>query len=510
MDLFARGAHVDKWAYFREVNYNPHARQKEFHQSDARFKVAVAGRRFGKSAAAAREKAARLFERRPDGSGTKGWIVGPTHALGQKEFNYIYDDIVLRLCAGMPGLRATNNPKTGDMRIEMPWGSFVEVKSAEHPKGLVGEGLDWMILAEAAKLPKVIWEKYLRPSLADRRGDADFVTTPEGQNWIYRLHKLGQDPSAKEWDSWVFPSWENPYVYPLGREDPEILALERDMDADEFAQEIAASFTAVVGLIYPEYDFDIHVDDWEYDPRLPNYVFIDHGFTNPTCILQAQVTPNEEVHVWDEYYVPGLPEHEHAEQFLAGLHHGEDDPLYSGWPDGWKIKEGFGDCADPGANTTYSKMFGVPVIGEDEAKDWKTGVGVVKKYLKLRDHMTEEGLIVRRPKLFFHRRCLNLQSEIEVYKRKPKAVSKPDLNPDEKPYKAHDHALDALRMGLMHLFVIGVADSLSSLGDSRQTAAIKRVAEQLDREQSARREEPSPAGLFSLPSKSVFTLGRPF
>src|SRR5262245_1475412 len=39
---------VDKWAYFNQIGYMPHAKQRLFHASEARFKVPVCGRRFGK------------------------------------------------------------------------------------------------------------------------------------------------------------------------------------------------------------------------------------------------------------------------------------------------------------------------------------------------------------------------------------------------------------------------------------------------------------------------------
>ena len=41
--------------FFHVVRYFPHAAQLKFHASDARFKVLIAGARFGKSMASARE-----------------------------------------------------------------------------------------------------------------------------------------------------------------------------------------------------------------------------------------------------------------------------------------------------------------------------------------------------------------------------------------------------------------------------------------------------------------------
>ncbi len=69
-----------------------------------------------------------------------------------------------------------------------------------------------MIIDEASKIPQRTWEQYLRPTLADRKGWAAFVSTPEGfGNHFHDLYQRGQDTSYKEWESWQFPSWESPY-----------------------------------------------------------------------------------------------------------------------------------------------------------------------------------------------------------------------------------------------------------------------------------------------------------
>ena len=50
----------------------------------------------------------------------------------------------------------------------------------------------------------------------------------------------------------------NTEIYPGGREDPEILLLERTMSKEWFLQEIAADFTAFVGKIYAECEEEHH------------------------------------------------------------------------------------------------------------------------------------------------------------------------------------------------------------------------------------------------------------
>jgi hypothetical protein len=60
---------IDASALWAKIGYEPHPKQALFHNSAARFKVPVCGRRFGKSKMAAMEALPELF--RPD---TLGWI----------------------------------------------------------------------------------------------------------------------------------------------------------------------------------------------------------------------------------------------------------------------------------------------------------------------------------------------------------------------------------------------------------------------------------------------------
>ena len=167
---------------------------------------------------------------------------------------------------------------TGDMHIYFPWGTRVEARSAEHPDLLVGEGLDHVIMCEAAKHKKETWDRFIRPSLADRRGSADFPTTPEGFNFLYDLWRFGRDPSIPEYESWRFPSWSNTTVYPGGRQDAEIILLERTMDTEWFNQEIAADFASFVGKIFPDWDEFVHVRPHTFRPEWKNYIAFDWGY----------------------------------------------------------------------------------------------------------------------------------------------------------------------------------------------------------------------------------------
>ena len=79
--------------------------------------------------------------------------------------------------------------------IKFKWGSVVEGMSADNPSSLVGEGLDLLIIDEAAKMPRKVWDMYLSPTLSDRKGKAIFITTPQGYTWVFDLYLLGKtDP----------------------------------------------------------------------------------------------------------------------------------------------------------------------------------------------------------------------------------------------------------------------------------------------------------------------------
>ncbi|MCZ2098124.1 MAG: hypothetical protein LC121_18015 [Anaerolineae bacterium] len=84
----------------------------------------------------------------------------------------------------------------------------------------------------------------LRPALADRRGRALFLSTPDGLNWFYALYMKGVrgDPG---WHSFQFPTWENPYIQ---RE--EVEAARADTPELVFSQEYEAQFIDATGMVF--------------------------------------------------------------------------------------------------------------------------------------------------------------------------------------------------------------------------------------------------------------------
>lgn len=438
---------IDFDNYATMVGYEPHSEQLLFHRSDARFRVPVCGRRFGKSTMAARDLGAKLFI-----PNSWYWIVGPTYDLSEKEFRVIWQDLIVGKKFGRDKrVKKAYNKKQGEMYIEFPWHTRLECRSARHPDTLVGEGLDGVIVSEAAKQNEETWKRYVRPALSDKRGWATFPTTPEGYNWLYRLWQLGNNPDHPQYESWSFPSWKNTRMYPLGYLEPEIQELLRTTSSEWFDQEIGAKFSSFVGKIYGEFDEKEHVTRVPFNPDWPNYITFDWGFTNPLAAIEFQVGPNDQVHVWREHYkdYTTIPEH-------CAIMKAREQPL------GYRIDGCFGDAADPEAAATVGMLLAPCMVNPQAKENWREGVELVKSFLKTYQVgvADEYGTPLEEPKMKVDYSCENVIVEFNSYKAK-KPVS--GNNVPEVGQKAKDHALDALRYGLMHVFKLGATHHLSEV-----------------------------------------------
>lgn len=102
------------------------------------------------------------------------------------------------------GVRTRPHPQ-----IEVPWGSWVECKSAGDPKSFLGEEVDLLIIEEAATFDPYIFENYLFPVVSSRGAQIIYISTPWGMNWFYYKHlELKEDPKGEYIH---FESRENPH-----------------------------------------------------------------------------------------------------------------------------------------------------------------------------------------------------------------------------------------------------------------------------------------------------------
>lgn len=470
---------LDKRKLFEQIKYQPHPKQWLYHNSQARFRVPCCGRRFGKSTMAGKDEEAKLFMPRK-----RGWIVGPTYDLAEKEFRVIWDDLIVGMQMGRDRrIKKAYNKRSGEMYIEFPWQTRLECRSADHPENLVGESLDFVIMSEAAKHKKETWERFIMPSLADKRGSATFPTTPEGFNWLYDIWMLGQNPDFPEYESWTFPSWDNPVVYPGGRNDPEIKLIQRTQIEAWFKQEIGADFSSFVGKIYEEWDDTAHIKKLQFHPEWPNYIAFDWGFTNPLAAIEFQISPDDTIYIWREHYKSFLMLEDHVRQLKGRTQ-----------PEGYHLDLAFGDAADPEAAEYISRHL-APCYAMPEAKqNWRLGVDRVKSFLKLWETggvIDEYGTPEQVPHLFVDWTCQNTIKEFNNYRSKEPVAGK---NVPEMGQKMADHALDAIRYALVHIYDLGITYHLTDMADLYDPARAAQYTREPD------------SGLY-VPAKATGTYG---
>lgn len=394
---------------FHAIGYQPHAGQELFHASDARFKVLVAGARFGKSLAAARDVLPELLA-----SDGRGWLVAPTYALARPEFRYLRDDLLHGLGAHLPTL--VDGGRHGHSRLVTDWGAEVLALSAQRPEGLLGEELDWVILCEAAHLDGEVLPRFLRARLSTRGGRLVLTTTPRGYNWVHELYQLGLK-GEPGWHSQLNPTWDNPLIPPH-----EIASARAMLPEEAFDEQYGGRFTSPAGAVYREFEPARHVArGLEAPPGAIFYKGIDFGYTNPFCCVWAAVDGEGRVLVLREYMRAGRTTDENA----AAVRAVDDELIARGYVRG-------GAWADPSGATEMQtlRQNGVPCSAAKA--DLRGGISLLRMALK----DGPDG----KPRLLVDASCRRLIREFGLYRWEEGS------SPQERvPRKQDDHALDALR-----------------------------------------------------------------
>ena len=207
-----------------------HPKQREVALDPARFKVAACGRRWGKT----RLGAALCIM--TAGKGGRAWWVAPTYPVASVGWRLIH-----RMARQVPGTVI----RQGDRMVTFPNGGEIQVRSADNPDSLRGEGLDFVVMDECAFIQEDAWQEALRPALSDRKGRAMFISTPKGRNWFWRLWQKCLDDQDHEWRGWQLPTADNPYIDPV-----EIEAARRGLPERIFAQEYLAEFLDDAGGVF--------------------------------------------------------------------------------------------------------------------------------------------------------------------------------------------------------------------------------------------------------------------
>jgi hypothetical protein len=421
----------DKW--FEATDYSPHDGQKVVHYDSTRHRALSNGRRWGKTLFGAKEIECMAFLRNWRGEPMRGWIIGPEYTDAEKEFRVVYDTFK-KLGIDQVSSKFLNNTENGNMHIATKWGFDLECRSARHPESLVGEGLDFVLLAEAGRHRRRTFTEYVRPALSDKRGISIMTGVPEDANenaLLYWAFMKGQDQNQPQWKSFRMPSWTNTAVFPGGRNDPEIQEAAEDLTEDEFRRQYGGEFILKRGRVMKEWDDELHVKDLEYRPDWPLYAAVDFGYTNDWVWLWIQVDPLDHfVHVIGEHRYKLRDTDDIARNEL--LHHRLTQKLVAIYP----------DPAAPDDASILRRVLGVPTRS-NTGGEIKHRLQLIRAALKERPEHLPDGHPEKRPGMYIDRSCHKLIWEMREGYRWPENSS--DFkNDSELPMDKDNHGPEAL------------------------------------------------------------------
>ena len=272
---------------FFQPAINPVSRHKivlkpnayEVYINPARFRVVNAGRRFGKTYLGRAE----LLKAATKAQNQVVWYVAPTYRMAKR--------IMWRALKEIIPDKWIKKLNETDLTVELWNGSLITLCGADNYDNLRGPGVDFCLLDEFAFIKLEAWKQVIRPALADRRGRALFLSTPDGFNHFYDFFERGKNKEKKNWVSWHFTTADGGWV-----DLEEIEAAKEELDERTFSQEFLGCFESSTGRVFYsfseanikkfhpsmmsgerlEYSAGI---DFNVSPYIPAAIFVQYGDT---------------------------------------------------------------------------------------------------------------------------------------------------------------------------------------------------------------------------------------
>lgn len=395
----------------------PHAAQRAILDSPARYKVIDCGRRFGKT---------ELFCNvllNGHSPGRPGALAGMPVAYVSLTYKNV-KELWGRLLDTLPDeLVAYKNES--DQYLELAGGGSVECWTFERFTSARGRAYAGICLDEAAQTRSLMdaWQEVFIAMLMDYEGWAMVGSTPQGFNFFYDLFLRGKDSAFPDWDSWLFTSYDNPWIKPY--EIDQVKAMLPDI---VFRREYMAEFAVSEGLVYSSFSVEQNVTaDAEYNPDLDVYWAVDDGYSHgqgvgtaghhPRVVLFAQQHPDGSMTIFDEYYRSLQPSDLTLSECLERPYNFPQLAL-----------------VDSSAAELRGRLSSAGIPNGPASHKVSEGIKVVRRFIL-------NGAGVRQ--LFIHPRCVNTIREVQSYRYNP-ALTGADAG-EPKPYKMDDHCPDCLR-----------------------------------------------------------------
>ncbi len=338
----------------------------------------------------------------------------------------------------IPGVRHWwNKNGRGEARVEIEVPGYAEVaeiwcKSEDQgEEGMQGDACRAILHDEEGKTRNVWTEADAR--LLDFDGWHLMSNTPlKGRTWV--------------WDDFVKETPEDASVHYIHTADNPFMGQVRAdrlarKDPDRAEARTKGSFVVVKGLIYGDWNTELHVvDPFDLKPEWPRFRVMDFGFRHPSAVLWACSCTDLDglLAVYGEHYKNGWSLKQHADliKYVEGKLTEAPDWKHKirsnadairGHHGGVPVQKGWADSHSPQLLADMRRDH--EVYFSKAKKDFDVGRNAVVERLRLQ----ADG----KPRIvFFRGRTPNLIREIEGYQWGPKG---------ERPIALEDHCMDDLR-----------------------------------------------------------------
>lgn len=298
-------------------------------------------------------------------------------------------------------------------------GSEILFRSTEHYERLRGPSATWWFGDEAAMYHATVWKIMVgRLRQYGQHGYAWITTSPKGRNWIWT--RFLRDNLLNQNYALIKASTRDNVHLSLDF----IESLYNEYSGDFALQELEGEFIAFEGLIYSEFQRDIHMPQGTIDlSRFKRLVAgVDWGFTNPGVILIAGQDGDGRIQIVHEEY----KRQRRIEEWVE---------IAKQLRKAYAVESWYCDPSKP----EYIDLFkegGLSAVGADNRVE--LGIQTVRQRLTVQqDHQ---------PRLTLSTGAANVATEFEQYQW---AKHKDGLK--DTPLKANDHTMDALRYLIMGL-----------------------------------------------------------
>lgn len=252
--------------------------QSAFYRSTARYNVAVATRRGGKSDIGRRRKVRKgmVYARGDDGLTC---LCAPTRDQAKRLHWEKLLKLIPRKHIGLRNGKTLMVSET-ELYVRLAHNNYkFQVVGLDKPERAEGDAWDDALLDEVADMKPAAWALSVSPSLSTmgRPGSCDFIGKPRGKGFYFDLYNKA---AVREgWDRFHWTAYDvlNP---------EEIRDAKQRMSPLEFDQEFGAKWVSFEGRAYYCYDEEVHAAyALDYDPKAPLDLCFDFNVKPGTCVV---------------------------------------------------------------------------------------------------------------------------------------------------------------------------------------------------------------------------------